>query len=162
MKKKEPLIFVIDKNKNYRHLVVNALQAFNLKNILTFSEAKQSLAAIKQHPDLVILEHELDDDLNGLEMMKNTRMKFPSTEFIFLSSKNDTALVVEAIKWGAADYIIKSKFALSNLMSRVEKILQFRSKMEKSQRLQKQLILSLGVVLLSLITLVMLYNRHVF
>lgn len=161
MKKKEPLIFVIDNNKNYRHLVVNALQAFNLNNILTFSEAKQSYAAMKQQPDLVILEYNLGGDLNGLEIMKNARMKFPATEFIFLSSKNDIALAVEAIKWGAADYIIKSKFALSSLMSRVEKILHFRNKMNKAQRLQNQLILSLGLVLLSLITLVMLYNHHV-
>ena len=100
MRKKTPLIFVIDKNKNYRNLVVNALQAFNLNNILTFSGAYQSLEALNQHPDLVILDYSLENNLNGMDIMKKVRMKYPATEFIFLSSKNDIDLAVEAIKWG--------------------------------------------------------------
>ncbi len=162
MKKKEPLIFVIDRNKNYRHLVVNALEAFNLTNILTFSETKLSFEALNQQPDLVILEYSTEDNPNGLELMKKAKIKFPSVEFIFLSSKNDIELAVETIRLGAADYIIKSKYALSKLMSRVEKIIQFHNSLKKARRLQKQLIFSLGLVLVSLITLVILYNRHIF
>lgn len=67
-------------------------------------------AAETLRPDLVILDISMPV-LNGLESARRIRKILPATRLIFLSQHNDPAYLREALKIGAAGYVLKSETA---------------------------------------------------
>lgn len=75
-----------------------------------FSKGMRALKYLKdaQTPDLIILDIEMPE-IDGYEMLGMIRKKEELKEVpvLFLTSNNDKAHVVKAIKTGANDYIVK-------------------------------------------------------
>lgn len=74
----------------------------------------------KQHIDLILLELELPD-CNGLEFLIQIKALFPRNcpPCIILTKNDDTDLVVQAIKGGAEDYLIKGRISPQELRLKV-------------------------------------------
>jgi DNA-binding NarL/FixJ family response regulator len=63
-----------------------------------------------EKPDVVIVDLLLPS-LGGLEVTRRTRKAFPEVEVVILSMYEDEAYVLEALKNGAAAYVLKSSKA---------------------------------------------------
>ena len=74
------------------------------------AEASDGLAAAqsveKQKPNLLFLDLNMPR-LHGLEVLKQTRTSSPGTRVIVLSMHNDEPYVIEALRAGAAAYLLK-------------------------------------------------------
>ena len=57
-------------------------------------------------PDAVLLDVQMPD-LNGLDTLKAIRQVHPTAQVIMLSGRNVPATIVEAVRLGAADYVLK-------------------------------------------------------
>ena len=82
---------------------------------------KEYLEAIsKTNYDLIISDNTLPD-FTGIDALKFARNKQPNTPFIFVSGTLDEDVAIEAMKWGASDYVLKDK--LTKLGLTVKRVL---------------------------------------
>src|SRR5674476_998396 len=88
---KYPLIFIVEDNSVYNKLIVNHLRSHKLIRTESFLSGEECLKNIDRKPDIIIQDYLLDG-INGIEVLKATRKKYPETEFIFLSGQNDCLL----------------------------------------------------------------------
>ncbi len=119
---KYPLIFIVEDNSVYNKLIVNHLRSHKLIRTESFLSGEECLKNIDRKPDIIIQDYLLDG-INGIEVLKAARKKYPGTEFIFLSGQNDIEVAVNAMRYGAFDYIVKDANALKKLTDKINKIM---------------------------------------
>jgi DNA-binding NarL/FixJ family response regulator len=74
------------------------------------AEAKDGLEAVSMverfHPDILLLDL-IMPEMNGLEVTRVVRKRFPKTNIVFLTMHANEAYVLEALQAGARGYVIK-------------------------------------------------------
>ena len=119
---KYPLIFIVEDNSVYNKLVVNHLRTHKLIRTESFLSGEECLKNIDRKPDIIIQDYLLEG-INGIDVLKATRKKYPQTEFIFLSGQDNIEVAINSIKFGAYDYIVKDQYALTKLTDKINKIM---------------------------------------
>lgn len=76
----------------------------------------------KNQPDVLVLDLSMPD-LDGIAVTRSLKAKFPGLRILILTLHEDKALLKEAIKAGAAGYILK-RAAESELVSAIRTILR--------------------------------------
>jgi two-component system, NarL family, response regulator NreC len=76
----------------------------------------------KNRPDVLVLDLSMPD-LDGISVTRNIRPRFPGLRILVLTLHEDEALLKEAIKAGAAGYILK-RAAEAELISAIQIILR--------------------------------------
>ena len=71
--------------------------------------------------DLVVSDYKMEG-MDGLEVLKQVKQKYPSTEVLIITAYGTIELAVEAMKLGASDYIVKSNQEYKKLPSIVKKM----------------------------------------
>ena len=74
-----------------------------------YTRGDEFLASIeqKEHPDVVLLDVMMPG-LDGMATLKALQASRPETRVIMLSGKNQASTIVEAVRLGAADYVVKA------------------------------------------------------
>jgi len=73
--------------------------------------------------DLILLDMRMPG-MNGLETLDALRRRGVETPVIFMTSHDDLTIAVEAMKRGAADYVVKSMESYKNLYSIIRRVLE--------------------------------------
>ncbi len=107
-------------------LIYSELISFYLRdnlscNIETYYTGKDLLNNLNPDVDIIVLDYVLPD-LKGDAMFGEIKMKCPNAEVIFLTAYTDLNKVVELIRLGAYDYILKDEHAQSLLVDDIQKI----------------------------------------
>lgn len=89
-------------------------------NVIHAINIKETLEALKEKIDLVILDIALPDG-NGFNLYEKTikELKIPT---IFLTAKDDETDIVKGLELGAEDYVTKP-FGVKELLARINKVL---------------------------------------
>lgn len=100
-------ILCVDDAAFMRMMVKNTLTQNGYTDIY---EAADGLQAVDKYmeikPDLVIMDITMPN-MDGLEALKTIRAKDPNAIVVMCSAMGQEAMVVEAIKAGAKDFIVK-------------------------------------------------------
>ncbi|MEQ8167745.1 MAG: response regulator [Candidatus Eremiobacterota bacterium] len=114
------------------HLEDNFLEAEIIKGILLKEGLKFEICRVDNRDDFmlsienghfdIILSDYLLPSFDGMSALELVMEKCPSTPFLFVSGKIGEHLIVEAIKKGAKDYVLKN--CLSDLLPRINMVLQ--------------------------------------
>jgi len=110
------ILLVDDEPRDHAVLSIMLPPEFQLVSCYTGGEALESIP--RENPDLVLLDVKLPD-INGIEVLKSMKFTSESPVFIMVSGFDDTDLVVESIKAGAQDYLVKP-YTLDSLLSTVK------------------------------------------
>jgi two-component system response regulator NreC len=101
-------IVLADDHRIVRQGVRVLLEAEPDFNVL--AEAKDGPEAIRMverfHPDVLLLDLILPD-MNGLEVTRVVRKRFPKTNIVILTMHANEAYVLEALQAGAQGYVLK-------------------------------------------------------
>jgi DNA-binding NtrC family response regulator len=104
---RKPYVTIVDDDSAF----ANYLRTFlSLRGYETrsYSRGDEMLAAVKQGdpPDIVLLDVMMPG-MNGLETLRALKSAKPDLQVIMLSGREHASTIVEAVRLGAADYVVK-------------------------------------------------------
>jgi HD-like signal output (HDOD) protein/FixJ family two-component response regulator len=122
------LVMVVDDMAVIREPIAAALRNAGYVTLCAGGGA-EALALIKSHiPDIIILDLAMPA-ISGMVVLRALRssISMARTPVILLTVVSDKKVIVEAAKLGVQDYILKSRFSLTELLDRVKKRIEHRS-----------------------------------
>lgn len=100
-------ILIVDDSRFMRTIIKNSLKTRGLND---FDEASNGLEALNKykntHYDYVTMDITMDT-MNGLDSLKAIKEYDSNAKVIMVTSMGQKTLVLEAIKYGAIDFIVK-------------------------------------------------------
>jgi DNA-binding NtrC family response regulator len=129
-------ILIADDEKNMRWVLREALEPVGY-DVAEASEGKEALSAIaEQEPDLLVLDHRMPAP-DGMEVLRRLRGKGYRFPVIMLTGVKALNTVVEVMKAGAQDYLVKP-INVDELLISVRKSIEFKRLKEQNILLQKE------------------------
>lgn len=104
-------IWIIDDHQLFRDGLCQIISDIEgVRVISTFdhpSEISSALKKVKKHPDIIIVDIQLPD-INGIQLIRNLREKFPNLKFIIMSGHISHFFIQNALSVGARAYLCKN------------------------------------------------------
>ncbi len=101
-----PVVLIVDEHGESRDTMRTILAPDGFE-IVEADSADNALAALNGHsPDIVILDFNLRG-MNGLELAENVKRRLPNTPIISVTEQRDTRVLVQAVRRGIYDYLLK-------------------------------------------------------
>jgi two-component system, OmpR family, KDP operon response regulator KdpE len=116
-------ILVVDDEQPIRKLLRIGLGAQGYE-LLEAANGKIAVQLLSQKPDLVILDLGLPD-IEGLDLLRKIRGSNEVVPIVVLSSRGDELTKVQALEFGADDYVTKP-FGMDELLARMRAALRHR------------------------------------
>ena len=116
-------ILVVDDFATMRRIVKNILKQLGFENIVEADDGKAALRVLEsQHIDFIVSDWNMPN-MNGLEFLKAVRAneKFKDIPFLMVTAEALKENIVEAVKAGVSNYIVKP-FTAETLKGKIEEI----------------------------------------
>lgn len=114
-------IFLVDDDSFCRVLYEQYLINLGYTQIRMFSDGQSCLNALTDQPDVIFLDYRMEP-LDGLEVLRKIKRFNPDIYLVVISSQEDMQVAVNALKYGAFDYIIKGENDLERIATVLKKI----------------------------------------
>ena len=99
---------VVDDHPMWRDAVARDLAEAGYDVVATTADGAQALrVAAAARPDVVVLDLQLPD-MSGVEVIAGLRAGYPAARVLVLSASGEQQDVLDAVKAGAAGYLLKS------------------------------------------------------
>lgn len=122
MQDDRPLILSIEDDKDVRESILNYL-ADDGMHAIGAADGHQGLALFREHkPDVTLLDLRVPA-VDGLEVLKTIRRESPDAAVIVISGKGGMEDVIQALRLGASDYLMKPLRTLERLRESIEQTL---------------------------------------
>ncbi len=130
-------VMVIDDNELFNQSIKQVLEdsGYNVVSYLSGEEALKNLP--DDQPDIILLDIFLKGE-NGLDILKRIKSDDPLVPVLMITAYSDVNLVVQAIKLGADDFILKP-LDFEQLEIAMQKAVKSLSLQREVQRLKEQL-----------------------
>lgn len=118
----EGKILIVDDAAFMRMMLKDTLKKNGYENIIEAPDGEVAVQTYKaEKPDLVIMDITMPNK-NGLEALKEIKEYDPNSKVVMCSAMGQESMVVEAIRSGAKDFIVKP-FKADRVLKTVEGIL---------------------------------------
>ena len=139
--KKDFKIFLVDDDLfslNYNH---RELENLGYEKISLYLNGTACLNNLHLKPDIVFLDHNMDT-MTGFEVLKKIKRFDPEINVVILSAQETIKTAVEALKFGAFDYITKGDNEIEKMDDAIDRIIQLRDEIKRNNPTFIQKILS--------------------
>jgi DNA-binding NtrC family response regulator len=102
----DKLIFIVDDEESILKMLTHWCKSQWNYKIRTFTNGNEALSALQENPDLILLDIMLPD-INGNDVLRNIKSKYPRLPVIMLSAQGSVEVALESIRLGAFDYFPK-------------------------------------------------------
>ena len=121
-------ILIIDDDKSIRYSLRRIFE--EEYNVMTASNGEEGLQFLSQGPvDLVLMDIKMPER-SGLDILKEIKRIDPKYLVILMTAYGTTEIAIEAMKWGAFDYILKP-FSIQKLKELIGKAMSIRKMMKE-------------------------------
>jgi PAS domain S-box-containing protein len=140
MEKTVKKILIVEDETSHYELIQRSFERrvneFSLKRAANLSQANELLVSFQ--PDLIISDWKLPDG-NGTSLIQKDKKDHLKTPIILMTSFGNEAFVVEAMKLGALDYVVKSPEVFADMPHLVDRILREWKNIRDRIRVEDQL-----------------------
>ncbi len=112
-------IFIVEDDSEYAEFIKAKLR--RKYKIYSFSNAEDCQISLKSiTPDVLVLDYYLPG-MSGIDLYEKVKEDLPdTTKVVILSSMDDGKLVLDFIKKGIRDYIVKDENVIESLVAIIE------------------------------------------
>lgn len=123
--------FIVDDDVFCSSLYEQHLNNIGCTNITHFSNGIDCLNNLHENPDIIFLDHNMND-LTGFEVLKKIKRINPAIYVVMISGQDDIKTAVDALKYGAFDYLIKDDQVSTKIEMLISKIITIKEELKKS------------------------------
>ncbi len=118
-------ILVVDDFATMRRIVRNLLRQLGFENIEEAEDGNQAFSKLKEIECNFIISDWNMPNMTGIELLQNVRsdLELKSLPFLMITAESEKEKVIEAIKSGVNNYIIKP-FTAEIIKEKMEKIFE--------------------------------------
>ncbi len=114
-------IFVVDDDEMLSMALEDYLARKTEHEVYLFSTGEECLEHLDEQPDIIILDYNLNsqkkDAANGLVILEAIKRLNHDVKIVMLSSQQATWIVLQTIKMGASEYVVKDESAFEKILS---------------------------------------------
>ncbi|KAB7727657.1 response regulator [Rudanella paleaurantiibacter] len=114
-------IFIVDDDPFCQSLYEQQIRSLGYSQITLFSDGQECLNHLTDQPDIIFLDYRMEP-LDGLEVLRKIKRFNPDIYPVIISGQDDLQVAVDALKYGAFDYIIKGENTLPKIEGVLKKI----------------------------------------
>jgi polysaccharide export outer membrane protein len=123
--------FVVDDDVFCASVYEQYLLNLGYNDIASFSNGIECLNNLHLNPDIIFLDHNMDD-MNGFEVLKKIKRINPNIYVVMVSAQENIKTAVDALKYGAFDYIIKDNNVADKMALIIANIKKVKEELKKS------------------------------
>lgn len=135
-------IFIVDDDLFSQNLYEQFIRTLGYTNIRLFSDGQECLNHLTDQPDIIFLDYRMEP-LDGLDVLRKIKRFNPDIYLVVLSGQEDLQVAVDALKYGAFDYIIKGQNDFEKIESVLKKILNVMALLQQRPRGRWQKLLTM-------------------
>lgn len=127
-------IFLVDDDIFQLEIMQQILRSAGIENMQTFQSGVSCLEQIHQNPDIIFLDHQMDE-YSGYETLRKIKRYNPNIFVVMVSAQEEIKTAVDSLKHGAFDYIQKNEQLeekVKNVVVRIEEVSQLLKKRKPS------------------------------
>jgi len=132
MDTKKARVLLVDDDPFVTNLITRHFETEGIEHIIIARNTSECMAALSGC-DIVILDYLLVEE-NGIDILRQIKSKSPDTPVIFLSGQEYITVAIRSLKYGAFDYLEKSKMNFDRLVEVMASALEYRDTYLKTKR----------------------------
>jgi len=123
--------FIVDDDIFCANMYEQYLLNLNYTDITYYNNGNDCLNNLNQKPDIIFLDHNMED-ITGFEVLKKIKRQNPNIYVVMISGQENIKTAVDALKYGAFDYIIKDNMVCEKMNLIISKIITVKEELKKS------------------------------
>ncbi|QBN17519.1 response regulator [Flavobacterium nackdongense] len=123
--------FIVDDDTFCASMYQHDLKNMGYNDITYFSNGTDCLSNLNQNPDIIFLDHNMED-ITGFEVLKKIKRYNPNIYVVMVSGQETIKTAVDALKYGAFDYIVKDNKVSDKMVLIIDKIILVKQELRKS------------------------------
>ena len=124
-------VFITDDDIFSLNVHEQYLKNIGISDINLFLNGVECLNNLSLNPDIIFIDHNMDI-LNGFETLKKIKRVNPNIFVVMVSAQENMNTAIEALKYGAFDYIIKGEEVESKMRSAIHRISLIQEEVNKA------------------------------
>jgi CheY-like chemotaxis protein len=118
-----PVVLMVDDDEFQAHLVAQMLADAKMELIAAASGTEALAVLRKRRPDVVLMDIDLPD-MNGVEVTQRIKSveQFASIPVVMITGHSEKHMVVDSLKAGAADFVVKP-FDKATVLAKLRKLI---------------------------------------
>lgn len=114
-------IFLVDDDLFNLNIYREGLDNLGFNDISLFLNGVICLNNLYQKPDIIFLDYHLDNN-SGFDILKKIKRYNSDIYIIIISVQENTQIAIDALKYGAFDYITKGDDEITKMKNVIERI----------------------------------------
>lgn len=127
-------VLIVDDSAVDRRLAQGLLEKVGELSFVYAAHGKEALEQIEVSPPDVVLTDLQMPEMNGLELVRSVREKYPLIPVVLMTAQGSEEIAVQALSCGAAGYVPKAKLA-RELATTLESVLTTARSQRRNERL---------------------------
>lgn len=123
--KQDYKIFVLDGDIFSLNIYEQHLINLGYTDILIYHNVYDFYKSLSLHPDIVFLDHSINF-ANGVDILKKIKNFNPDIYVVFIAAGDDVQLVINSLKHGAFDFIVRGENDVMTMESVIARIVRVK------------------------------------
>jgi len=128
-------LFLVDDDAIFLKLLEIEFLNFDLFTVQTYLTGEDCLEHLKEHPDMIVLDYQLDgtnkNAMNGIETLDKIKEYNKDIPVIMLSAQDKIEVAVNCMHHKASDYVVKSETSFMRLKNIITSLLGYKKVKEE-------------------------------
>lgn len=123
--------FIVDDDIFCANMYQQDLKTMGFNDVTYFNNGSDCLRNLDERPDIILLDHNMEG-ISGFEVLKKIKRYNPNIYVVMISGQETIKTAVDALKFGAFDYVSKDSNVSEKIVQIINKIITVQEKLRKS------------------------------